>query len=185
MAWVSKYAAGFTEPLVSQVCGIVKRDLRAALDWAGGTNVLKEFISWQIAKADILQLPGVLIAAHDVAFDPEAEGTVYMNPARLLIAVAIGHQQRNVLVRRVQRYLRALDAILRSSFEATPVDFYLSNLALPVPPFELAEKTPGLPLGSLKNLQIVGHSLTEVLGAPTEGFRMAGSLTVIAEVEEV
>lgn len=185
MAWVSKYAAGFTKPLVRQVCGILKRDLRAALDWVAGVNVLPEFVTWQIAKSGLRQFPSVLVAAHDADFDLEAEGTIHMLPVRLAVAVAIAHQQRDVLAERVQDYLRAVDAILRSSFELTPGDFYLNTLALPVPPFPAGAKTPGLVTGSLKDLEIASHSLTEVLESPTEGFLMAGSLVVMAEMEEI
>lgn len=186
MAWTSKYAARFSKPLVRQLCGIIHRDIRAALDYVGGANVLPVFVHYHISKAELLQFPGILIAAHDVAFDPEAEGTIHSAPARLVIAVACAHQDRDVLAERVQDYLRAVDEILRSAWELTPADFLATNLALPhIPPFAPAYLSPGLAIGTLKDLWIAGHDLTEVLQAGTEGFKMGGTLTLLAEMEEV
>lgn len=186
MAWTSKYTAQFSKPLVRQICGIIKRDIRAALDYVAGTNVLPMFVSYHISKAEIVQFPGILVAAHDVVFDPEAEGTVHSAPIRLAIAVACAHQDRDVLAERVQDYVRAVDEILRSAWELTPADFLATDLALPhIPPFAPPYLSPGLTLGTLKDLWIAGHDLTEVLRAGTEGFKMGGTLTVIAEMEEM
>ena len=184
MPWTSKYAAKFTKPLVRQLLAIIKRDIRAALDYVAGPNVLPVFVSYHRSKSAIVQFPGILVAGHDVAFDEEAVGTEHMNPARLAVVVAAAHQSPDILSELVEDYVRAVHAILVSAWELTPQDFQATNIPLPSPPFAPGEKSPGVAAGALKKLWIPGHILSEVLQTPDRGMIMSGTITVVAEVEE-
>jgi hypothetical protein len=182
MAWTSRYKARFTKPLVRQLLGIILRDIRPALDDVAGAGVLPEFASYHRSKTAIVQFPGILVAAHDVEFDPEALGTRHQNPVRLVAAVACAHQNPDLLSEMVEDYVRAVDEILTSAWELTPTDFAATDLPLPSPPFEPGTLSPGLG-DAVIGLTILGHSMSDVL-ATDRGMQMAGSLTLAIEVEE-
>lgn len=184
MPWTSKYNAKFTKPLVRQLVGIIRRDIRAALDHVSPLESLPEFVQYHVAKSALLQFPSILIAAHDAAFDIDANGTIHSDRIRLAIAIGCAHQNRDALAERVQDYVRAVDEILRTSAENTQNDFYAADIDLPTPPFAVGSLTPGLGAARLMDLFVESHSLGEVLESSTNGFVMAGTLVVSAELEE-
>jgi hypothetical protein len=184
MPWSSHYAAQFSKPLVRQIVALIYRDQRAALDDVAGVNVLPSFAEFDIAKVPILQYPGIFIAAHRERFDEESQQTLHA-VVELAGAVAVTHQDRNVLAEICADYVRAVDEILRSAFERT--DFYASGLALPARPagpFAPGETTTGLTPGVLKRLWIESHDFTEAVSAPQSLFAMAAGLSIVAELEE-
>ena len=186
MAWTSKYAAQFSKPLVRQLVAIVYRDQRAALDFVAGANVLPSFAEFDISKVPILQFPGIFIAAHREHFDEQSQQTLHAT-IELAGAVAVTHQDRNVLAEICANYVRAVDAIIRSAWELTPQDFYAAGLALPARPagpFAAGETTVGLTPGILTRLWVDTHDFTEALSAPQSLFAMAAGFSVIAELEE-
>jgi hypothetical protein len=184
MPWSSHYAAQFSKPLVRQIVALIYRDQRAALDDVAGVNVLPNFAEFDIAKVPILQYPGIFIAAHRERFDEESQQTLHAT-VELAGAVAVTHQDRNVLAEICADYVRAVDEILRSAFECT--DFYASGLVLPARPagpFAPRETTTGLTPGILKRLWIDSHDFTEAVSAPQSLFAMAAGLSIVAELEE-
>jgi hypothetical protein len=186
MPWSSQYAAQFSKPLVRQIVALIYRDQRAALDDVAGVDVLPNFAEFDIAKVPILQYPGIFIAAHRERFDEESQQTLHAT-VELAGAVAVTHQDRNVLAEICADYVRAVDEILRSAFERTPSDFYASGLALPARPagpFAPGETTIGLTSGILKRLWIESHDFTEAVSAPQSLFAMAAGLSIVAELEE-
>jgi len=184
MAWVSRYNSQFTKPLVRQLLAIIQRDIRAALDHVAGASVLPAFVTYHRSKNALVQFPGILVAAHDVAFDEDAVGTEHMNPARLAIVVACGHQNPDILSERVEDYVRAVHEILVSAWELTPEDFAATDIPLPSPPFDPGTFSPGLAAGTMKGLTIPGHSFGDVLVTPDRGMLMSGTITVGVEMEE-
>lgn len=183
MAWTSKYNAQFTKPLVRQLLAIIQRDIRAALDHVGGTGVLPVFNTYHRSMYAMPQLPAILVAAHDVAFDEEAHFTEHMNPARIAVVVACAHQTPDLLSELVEDYVRAVHEILVTAAD-NPGDFTATDIPLPSPPYEADALSPGLAAGSVKGLSIAGHALSEVLDNPKGGFMMSATLTVAVEMEE-
>src|SRR5690349_17510541 len=113
MSWASKYQARFTKDLVRQLVAMVQRDQRAALDFVGGAGELAGFASYLIADTPLQQFPSLLITPMDEVFDRDAVGSLH-STAKILVGVAVTHQDRAVLAELVQDYVRAVDAIFNS-----------------------------------------------------------------------
>jgi hypothetical protein len=185
MAWTSKYAAKFTEPVADQMVAIVKRDIVAALAWASGgvTPPLQPFVEYDLALLPVANFPALLVAPQQESFDDESEQTRHQI-LRLFVSLAITNQDRNRLARDIQVYVRAVDAILNSSWELSVQDFYATNLPLPSPPYGSGSLSPGLPAGSLMRVFVEGHGYDEMRRTATSAFAMAATLAVIVELEE-
>lgn len=185
MAWTSKYAAKFTKPVGDQIVAIIKRDIVAALAWAngGGTPPLQPFVEYDLALLPIENFPALLVAPQTEDFDDESQQTRHQT-IRLFVSLAVTNQDRNIVARSCQDYVRAVDAILNSAWELTPQDFYSTALDLPSPPYASGAKSPGLPAGSLMRVFVEGHGYDEMRRTAQSAFAMAATLSVIVELEE-
>src|SRR5947208_2477727 len=68
MAWQSKFAAGFSKPLIRQMVGILNRDMRAALDnVSGAPGTLGSFAEWDLATVATENFPACVIVRLFVA----------------------------------------------------------------------------------------------------------------------
>ena len=115
MAWQSKFAAGFSKPLIRQMVGILNRDMRAALDnVSGAPGTLGSFAEWDLATVATENFPACVIVPLSVEFDAESLGTI-AEKIRLLVTVAVTHQDANVCAESAQDYVRAVDQVLNSS----------------------------------------------------------------------
>jgi len=189
MAWTSKYAARFTEPVIDQIVAIIARDITAALGWVATFSptlpaaAFKPFIEYDLALLPIQNFPALLVAPDQESFNDESQQT-REQAIRLLVSLAVTNQDRSLCARLCQRYVRAVDAILNSAWELTPQDFYSTALALPVPPYATGAKSPGLPAGSLMRVFVEAHGYSEMRQQPEGVFAMAATLAVIVELEE-
>jgi len=189
MAWTSKYAARFTEPVVDQIVAIIARDIQAALAWVATVSptlpaaAFKPFIEYDLALLPIEQFPALLVVPDQEGFDAESDLTRHQN-IRLLVSLAVTNQDRSLCARLCQRYVRAVDAILNSAWELTPQDFYSTALALPSPPYATGAKSPGLTGGSLMRVFVEAHGYDEMRRTAQGVFAMAATLAVIVELEE-
>lgn len=178
MAWSSKYAAKFTKPLIRQLLAILQRDIAAALeDVAPGAGLSKP-VEYDLAVAPINQFPAVLLAPQTVAFDEEAIGTLH-ETIRIYCALAVAHQNRNIIAEQIQDYVRALDEV----FNSVPLSDFALPLTLEAPP-EIAGTTVGLPAGRVMRLFVEGHAYDELRQAGTRGFAMAAVISLLIEMEE-
>ncbi len=195
MAWVSKYNAQFTKTLIRQLVAIVQRDQRAALDFVGGANVLLDIQTYQIAHATLPQFPAVLIAPMNSQFVQEAVGSL-QSGNKIYCAVAVAHQNSQVLAELSQDYVRALDAIFNTlTSDNNLYQFYQSwpltlpslggggNLTSPAGPTPGSIQTTPLAAGSVKELFVVSHQFDEIRRA-RNSFVQAATLEVVIDREE-
>jgi hypothetical protein len=179
MPWTSKYNARFTKDLVRQLVAIAQRDQRAALDFVGDVaGELAGFQSYLIADTPLQQFPSLLITPMDTAFDRDAAGSLH-SVSKILVGVAVSHQDRARLAELLQDYVRAVDAIFNSLDLA---DLYQAwPLALP----HLGDGATTTPLdaGTVKDLFIESHSYDEIRKRGAS-FSMAAVLTLIIDREE-
>ncbi len=116
-------------------------------------------------------------------FHEEANDTLHQT-ILLTCAIAVTHQERNILAEMTQDYVRAVRAVFDTLWESTPSDFMVSNLPLPSPPFPNGALSPGLPSGKLLKLFTEGHAFDEVRRSPQSGFTMTAAMSIIVELEE-
>lgn len=180
MAWAAKYEAKFSRPIVRQLVAIVQRDQRAALDWVGGANVLAGFVDYAFAERAIRQFPGLLITPARIDFSEESVGS--LSEVLLLgCAIAIAHQDAELLGEQIQDYTRAVDAI----FQAIGPADWAADLTLTHPMFSGGSiSTGGLSAGTVRRLFVAAHDYGE-LRARAEGFAKAATLSLLVELEEV
>jgi hypothetical protein len=182
MTWTSKFQAGFTKPLIRQIAGILKRDMQAALDNVSGVpGSLASFAEWNLATLVQQNFPAIALLPESVEFDQESLGTL-AEKIKLSVAVTVTHQDANVCAESAQDYVRAVDEVLNSAWWLTPLDFELSTLALPSPPYPAGATTPGLP--ALTWLFVGAHAYDELRRTRQGQFATTAKLTLVAEMEE-
>lgn len=180
MAFVPKYQARLLKPVILQLIAIIQRDQRAALDWVAGTSVLGSIVTYQMSPMTIPQYPAILAAPMDSDFNRDAQGS-QASINRLYIAIAVTHQDANVVAELVQDYLTALNAIMVA---VEPFDFYQSlPLSLPINGSSPTSTTP-LVVGSVKDLFVSRHDYG-AMRRLRSGFDMAGVLELLIDREEV
>lgn len=177
MPWTSTYNATFTKLLLRQLLAFIQRDQRAALDWVGGTNVLDSLVSYQLAPLTIPQFPAVLVAPMQSVFVQESVGS-RQSVSRIYCAVAVAHQEAQVLAELVQDYLRALDAI----FNTLPLSDFYSTWPLTLPVLG-SITTTALAAGTVKELFVVSHNYDEIRRVKTQ-FACAATLELLIDREE-
>lgn len=172
MAWSPKYNAAFTKALIRQLLAIVQRDSRAALDYVGGAGVLPDIVSYQLAPLIIPQFPAILIAPMQSVFVQESVGTL-QSATRIYCAVAVTHQDGEVLAELVQDYVQALDAV----FNTLPLYDFFSSWPLTHPILGNINTQP-LADGSVKELFVLSHNYDEI-----RRVRMAWQLAATLELQ--
>lgn len=190
MAWASKFNAGFVKPLIRQLLAIIQRDQRAALDWVGGTGVLPDIVSYQLAPLLIPQFPAVLVMPNETQFAQEAVGSL-QSANRVFAVIAVTHQDGQAVVELLEDYTRALDAI----FNTVPLSDFYTPLSLTLPilggtatgpasPTPGAIQTTALNAGSVKELFVVSHLYNEIRQR-RPGFACSATLELHIDREEV
>jgi hypothetical protein len=181
MTWTPRYNASFAKPIGLQLLALIQRDQRAALDWAGSpSNALKDFQSYQVSPLSIKQFPAVMVSPTNILFSHESQRT-RESTQRFYVAIAVAHQDSQVLSQLVQDYLRAVDAILST---VEPYDFYQAlNLDLMgLGPIVTAALDP-LKV-KVMELFIASHNYDEIRQAKT-GFQCAAVLELHIDMEEI
>jgi hypothetical protein len=183
--WTPYYNAGLSKQVVRQLLAVINRDIQAALDFVSGVpGSYPPFAEYDLALLPVQHFPAILLTPDTVAFDQEASGTLHQT-MRLTCAIALTHQDRNLLAEMAQDYVRAVRAVLDTLWESTPGDFLLTDLALPSPPFPSGALSPGLENGKLMKLFADSHTFEEIRRSPQSGFALEASMSVIVEIEEV
>jgi len=113
MTWTPKYDAGFTKNLIRQLFAVVQRDMRDALDFVAGPNVLTTFQNYQLSATPANQFPSLLMAPIRSKFVQEAVGSLQYQ-TQIIAALAVAHQDPDVLAEQLQDYIRALDAVFNT-----------------------------------------------------------------------
>ncbi len=182
--WTSYYNAGLSKQVVRQLLAVIKRDIQAALDFVSGVpGSYAPFAEYDLALLPVEQFPAILLTPDSVSFDEEANATLHQT-MRLTCAIALTHQERNVLAEMTQDYVRAVRAVLDTLWESSPGDFLLTTLPLPSPPFPNGALSPGLASGKLMKLFTDSHTFEEIRRGAQSGFVMAATMSVIVEIEE-
>jgi hypothetical protein len=156
--------------------------MQAALDLNNPpAGSLPTFAEWDLAEVPIVNFPALLLTPDSENFDIEVPMMVVQKPIRITGAVAVAHQLPNMVARLLQRYLRAVYMLLRTSFEGTPVDF-TTQLALPS---NVGNATSaGLQAGALKDFWIEGLAYDQLRRRPEGIFAKAAVFSILAEVHE-
>lgn len=179
MPWTPTYTAQFTEQLVDQLLAIVQRDQRAALDFVAGAGVLPDIVNYLTAPSPMSQYPALLIAPTDNAFDDSAVGSLHYS-SQIEAEIGVTHQDARMVSRLLQRYLRALDAVFRSVL----LSDFSTALPLELPELGGATMTAPLQAGSVKELWVGAHRMSEI-AALKSGFWKAAKLEIRIDREEL
>ncbi len=184
MSWSSTYQAQFSEQLVDQLLAIVQRDQRAALDWVGGG--LADFQTYMTSPILQPQYPCLLIAPVEDLFDPESQAGSLHYSSTIEVEIGVAHQDVRIVGRTLQRYIRAVDAIVHTLADkpGAMADLY-TGLALTLPELAAGTMTTPLQTGSVKEIWIGSHRLSEIAALKQGGFWKAAKIEIRVDREEL
>jgi hypothetical protein len=183
MPWTSAYNALFTEALIDQLLAIIYRDMQAALDFISGSpGSLPSFAEYELAEMAIHQFPVLLLTPDSEVFDINMSSVVAQTPIRITGGVAVAHQKPNMVARLLQRYLRAVYLVIRTSVERTQAADFYAPLALP--PGVDKDVSAGLVEGSLKLIWIESLAYGELKRRPDSTFMRTAYFSLLAEMNE-
>ena len=190
MSWTPAYQAGFTEQLIDQLLAVIQRDQRAALDFVQGgvLPVLPSIASYQTSPTATQQYPVALLAPIEDVFDAEAQAGSLHYSSFLRCEIAVSNQDSRIMARLLQRYIRALDAVFHSLADSNgslgfAASFYTS-LPLDLPELGGTVNTTPLAAGTVKELWVGRHELSEIQRLPAGGFWKAGVIELRVDREE-
>lgn len=182
MAWTPAYTTKSTKLIIYQLLAIVQRDQRAALDYVGGTGVLRDIVTYQLAPMSVPQFPGVMIAPLPRAFNRDAVGS-RASTNHIYCAVAVSHQDQQVVAGLVMDYVDALELLFTTLGDNTLYDLYQSwPLTLPI--LGGTAQTTALDAGSVKDLFVASHNFDQIRRVAT-GFAQVGVLEIQIDREEI
>lgn len=187
MSWTSKYAALFTKALKWQMFAIINRDMQSALDFVSGTpGSLPSFVSYHSAAVGLEQFPSLLLTTLGQRHSRDRGANYREYEATYYAALAVAHQDRSVVADMTENYVRALDAVLITAWEATVGDFYSNSLPMPSGLSGAPSSSVGCQAGSILAMHIdeAVYDDTRKL-ANQKGFAQAAVMKIVFEMLEV
>jgi len=115
MAFVSKYSAHFEEPIIRNVLAIIARDFKEALDYFYPTEDLKDFVERSIGTERGLEFPMLVIGPRSNLIETDADLVSLIQPQIIQIRLAVVDSNPADAYLKAMKYVRALDAVLRSA----------------------------------------------------------------------
>lgn len=179
--WLPCWQAQFIKPLIRQLVAILYRDMPFAL--AAMSTSYATFQEWDLAESPVQNFPALLITAREEEFDEEQPFS-RAQTIQLSLGIAVAHQDPNATAELLQDYVRGVDQVITTMWQATSSDLSLATLPLPSPPFAPGSLSPGLPNGTLKEIHIVAHSYDELRQRAQTLFAKAASMTLKISMQE-
>lgn len=138
MSWSPKYSACFEGPIIDNILTIITRDMRAALDYFNPAEAsldpsdplyLRDFAERSIGTQKALEFPTLIIGPRTNAVETVDDDSNLIEPMVIQIDIGITDVSADAAMRRIMKYVRALDAVLRTASQAD----YLIGMASSTP----------------------------------------------------
>ena len=115
MPWTPKYSACFEEPLVNNVLAIIERDMQAALDYFYPTENLNDFAERTLGQLQGNSYPALEISPISNPVDEADASDRLQSAGSFEIRLIVTDSGPQAVTRKIMRYVRCLDAVLRSA----------------------------------------------------------------------
>lgn len=124
MPWEPKYSACFEGPIISNVLTIVTRDMKSALDYFYAADALPDFVERSIGTERGLEFPILVLGPRENPIESAEDESHLVESIRILLNVGVIDNSPDAAYIKIMKYVRALDAVLRSAPKAD----YLANM---------------------------------------------------------
>lgn len=120
-AWVPKYAAVFEEQIVDNVLTLITRDMKSALDyfyWTGPDRLIEDlpdFAERSLGQEVRDEFPLLVIGPRTNPVEESDDGAQLIEAASIDLLIGVTDDGPATVTRRIMRYVRTLDAVLRSA----------------------------------------------------------------------
>lgn len=125
MSWTPKYSARFEGPIIANVLAIITRDMKAALDYFYSSDSLPDFAERSLGTEQGLEFPILVIGPRANSVETVADNSHLVEPQVIELKVGVTADSPGDALTKIMKYVRALDAVLRSASK----NDYCANMA--------------------------------------------------------
>lgn len=115
MAFVPRYSAVFELPIIENVLTIIVRDMKAALDHFYSSDGLPDFVERSIGTERGVEFPILVIGPRSNLIETADDESRLFEPIKIDIKIGVIANSSDAAYRKIMKYVRALDAILRTA----------------------------------------------------------------------
>jgi hypothetical protein len=115
MSFTPKYSARFELPIIDNVLAIVTRDMKGALDYFYPGENLPDFVERSLGTEKGLDFPILVIGPRSNPVETVDDASHLIEPQAIELKVGVVSDTADSAMRLVMKYVRALDAVLRSA----------------------------------------------------------------------
>lgn len=113
--WQPLYSAHFEGPIIDNVIAIITRDMKPALDYWYAADALPDFVERSIGTERGLEFPMLVIGPRSNFIENVDDGISLIEPQIVEMKLAVVDNSADAAYRKCMKYVRALDAVLRSA----------------------------------------------------------------------
>jgi hypothetical protein len=113
MVFTPRFSARFEGPVIDNILTIIERDMKGALDYFYLADDLPDFAERAIAEQTSMVYP--LLVITPVSNQVDWQEDRLFEPMRFDIFMGVIDSNANLVTRKIMKYVRALDAVLRSA----------------------------------------------------------------------
>lgn len=115
MPWTPRYSAVFEEGLIDNLLTVITRDFKLALDYYYADDDLPDFAERTLGQELGNEYPMLaLVPVRNAATESEDRARV-LQAVRINLMVGVVDDGPDTVTQRIMRYVRALDAVIRSA----------------------------------------------------------------------
>lgn len=115
MPWTPKFSACFEGPIIDNVKAIIIRDMKAALDHFYAADNLPDFAERSLGTEQGLEFPILVIGPRSNPVETVADAARLVQAQTVELKVGIVADSSDEAMRKIMKYVRALDSVLRSA----------------------------------------------------------------------
>ena len=115
MTWTPRFSARFEGPIVDNVLAIVTRDMKSALDYFYPSDELPDFVERSLGTELGLEFPILVIGPRSNPVETVDDDSHLIEPQVIELKVGVIAESPDAAMRKIMKYVRALDAVLRSA----------------------------------------------------------------------
>jgi hypothetical protein len=115
VSFTPKYSAVFELPIIDNVLAIIARDMKDALDYFYVSDNLPDFVERSIGTEHGFEYPILVIGPRSNLVETVADSSHLVEPIKIDIKIGVVDESSDGAYRKIMKYVRALDAVLRTA----------------------------------------------------------------------
>jgi len=115
MSWTPEFSACFELPIIDNVLTIVTEDMKPALDYFYAADDLPDFAERSLGTEKGLEFPILVIGPRSNSVETVDDSARLVQAQTIELKVGVIADSSDAAMRLIMKYVRALDAVLRSA----------------------------------------------------------------------